>query len=380
LKICIVTSSFPLDEQDVAGPFIPPLISELAGYGLEITVFTQDRGRVHRNLPRDVRVVTFPWRGGSQPIVALTHRPITGIFNLLTLFSSGIWNLAKLRRATEFDLYLCCWAVPSAVYLYFSDMLTRKPSRSAVWCLGSDVRLCGRNVLGRSLFRILVRRAWRTYADGLELADQAAKLSGIPFRFLPSGRKLAMSPHQEEKPGLKKFLFVGRMEKVKGVDVLVDAATFALEQKNTPFEITIVGDGALAPSIQARVDQSSLRQHIQFRKNLSLEELSRCYDEAGCVVICSRSESIPLVLGEAAQRRKPLIVTQVGDMGTLVERFGLGIAVPPEDPVSLAEAMLSFQRGELLTRPDAFESVTKFLNAQTVLEELVNDLKQESQR
>jgi glycosyltransferase involved in cell wall biosynthesis len=57
------------------------------------------------------------------------------------------------------------------------------------------------------------------------------------------------------------------------------------------------------------------------------------------VVIPSRSESIPMVFSEALQAGKPLVVTDVGDMGTLVRRYGLGKVVPPERPDLLAQAM-----------------------------------------
>ncbi|MGZ3495264.1 MAG: glycosyltransferase, partial [Thermodesulfobacteriota bacterium] len=52
-----------------------------------------------------------------------------------------------------------------------------------------------------------------------------------------------------------------------------------------------------------------------------------------------RSESIPLVFSEALSFNKELIVTDVGDMGTLGRQYGVAWIVPPEDIVALKEVM-----------------------------------------
>ena len=55
------------------------------------------------------------------------------------------------------------------------------------------------------------------------------------------------------------------------------------------------------------------------------------YESSDCVVIPSRSESIPLVFSEALNFDKELIVTDVGDMGMLGRQYGVAWVVPPED-------------------------------------------------
>ena len=58
-----------------------------------------------------------------------------------------------------------------------------------------------------------------------------------------------------------------------------------------------------------------------------------------CVVIPSRSESIPLVFSEALRFDRELIVSDVGDMGTLGRQYGVAWVIPPEDPMALRAAM-----------------------------------------
>ena len=57
------------------------------------------------------------------------------------------------------------------------------------------------------------------------------------------------------------------------------------------------------------------------------------------LIIPSRMESIPLILVDAIQMRLPCIVTEVGDMGKIVRRFGLGRVIPAAEPAMLAEAI-----------------------------------------
>jgi glycosyltransferase involved in cell wall biosynthesis len=65
------------------------------------------------------------------------------------------------------------------------------------------------------------------------------------------------------------------------------------------------------------------------------------------LIIPSRIESIPLVLSDGLQMSLPLLVTDVGDMGTLVSRYSAGIVCRPEVE-DLAAALL-----RLVSEPQA---------------------------
>ena len=73
--------------------------------------------------------------------------------------------------------------------------------------------------------------------------------------------------------------------------------------------------------------------------NVSDETLNPLYESSDCVVIPSRSESIPLVFSEALKFNKELIVTDVGDMGMLGRQYGVAWVIPPEDLMALKEIM-----------------------------------------
>jgi glycosyltransferase involved in cell wall biosynthesis len=137
-------------------------------------------------------------------------------------------------------------------------------------------------------------------------------------------------------------LFVGRHAHVKGVDVLVDAV-LRLRQGGAPtFSLDLVGDGELTLDLSRRIADAGFAGDVRFLGRLSDDDLARAFASCDCVVIPSRSESIPLALSEALQNRRPVIVTDVGDMGDLARRHGLGEVVPPGDAVALAAALRRF--------------------------------------
>ena len=58
-----------------------------------------------------------------------------------------------------------------------------------------------------------------------------------------------------------------------------------------------------------------------------------------CLVIPSRMESIPVAFSDALQMGRPLIVSDVGDMGTLLREAPAGYVVEPGDVTELTNAM-----------------------------------------
>jgi glycosyltransferase involved in cell wall biosynthesis len=135
-----------------------------------------------------------------------------------------------------------------------------------------------------------------------------------------------------------RFLFVGRLEKVKGIDLLLQAMAL-LNGEKADVHLTVIGGGGMEEWARSFVSEKGLEENVSLTGNVSDEALALHYRSCDCVVIPSRSESIPLVFSEALQFNKDLIVTDVGDMGMLGRQYGVAWVVPPEDPSALKEMM-----------------------------------------
>jgi glycosyltransferase involved in cell wall biosynthesis len=139
------------------------------------------------------------------------------------------------------------------------------------------------------------------------------------------------------------FLFVGRWERVKGVDILLEAVKLAVKAMgHEAFEAILVGGGVMETELREFIRENDLEKVIRVVKQPPFPDLLGYFQEASCVIIPSRSESIPLVFGEALQANAPLIVSDVGDMGYLAREYDLGRVVAPENIEGLAEAMEEF--------------------------------------
>jgi len=107
----------------------------------------------------------------------------------------------------------------------------------------------------------------------------------------------------------RRVLFVGRLDRQKGIDALLDA--YARVQPG--FKLVIVG-GAV------RNDLSLARSsEIEFAGWLEKDELEEAYRSCDAVIVPSRWEGFGLVAVEAMARSKPVFASAVGGLVDIVE-------------------------------------------------------------
>ncbi|MNX65907.1 D-inositol 3-phosphate glycosyltransferase [compost metagenome] len=161
----------------------------------------------------------------------------------------------------------------------------------------------------------------------------------------------------QEAPALKRSLgldatktlalFVGRIERRKGVDVLVEAFAAAAAKVSGLHLAVAGGDTMTAP------DGKSLREHLASRLTgagvahrvhwlgpRDHRELPELY--AGCdfFVAPSRLEPFGLVYLEAMAAGRPVIGCAAGGVPEIVQDGMQGVLVPPANPEALAEALV----------------------------------------
>lgn len=138
-------------------------------------------------------------------------------------------------------------------------------------------------------------------------------------------------PTRPEEP--VELLFVGRLARVKGLMVLLDA--LQLIAPGTAFRLTIVGDG---PE-RALLEQAALPlgPRVRFTGYMSQQDVAEQLTRTDIFVLPSFAEGVPVVLMEAMAARVPVIATQVAGVSELVEDGQHGLLVPPGDVRTLAD-------------------------------------------
>jgi len=104
-------------------------------------------------------------------------------------------------------------------------------------------------------------------------------------------------------------LFMGRMNRIKGPDLLLDAFLSAAD-RFPDIDLVFAGpDGGLADELRRRAAEHVSGGRVRFLGYLGGEEKSQAYHAAELLVVPSRSEAMSIVALEAGICGKPVLVT-----------------------------------------------------------------------
>lgn len=129
-------------------------------------------------------------------------------------------------------------------------------------------------------------------------------------------------------------LFVGRLDAVKGVPLLLEA--FAAARTHHPeARLTVVGDGPARAALEAQAAALGIAGATTFTGYKAQGEVAALLEEADMLVLPSFAEGLPVVLMEAMASRIPVIASGVAGVPELVEDGVSGFVVPAGDVETL---------------------------------------------
>ncbi|CAB1217438.1 glycosyltransferase [Acinetobacter bouvetii] len=109
----------------------------------------------------------------------------------------------------------------------------------------------------------------------------------------------------------RKFIAIGRLNEVKGFDVLIEAWS------DIPYVLSIVGDGEEQTKLQALIEHNGLTDRV---KLLGFsDQVHQLLTEHEALIVSSRREGGPYTLSEALLLHRPVIGTDVGVMSEFIE-------------------------------------------------------------
>ncbi len=134
------------------------------------------------------------------------------------------------------------------------------------------------------------------------------------------------------------FVWAGRLEHVKGLDILIKAAHQLKKKGNVSFSIRLAGKGSLKSELEQLAAELGVSDSVHFLGRLSREEMQKEMQQANCFVLPTRYEAFGAVLIEAMATGLPVIATRSGGPDHIVNEQN-GLLVDVEDAEQLAEAM-----------------------------------------
>lgn len=160
----------------------------------------------------------------------------------------------------------------------------------------------------------------------------------------------AVPPVAEFMDGRVNILFVGRLEKRKGLDYLLGAYA-EVKRKIPEARLIVVGPGTrLRRKYEKYVAQNHL-EDVVFIGYSDYSELPGYYSTAD--VVCSPAigrESFGIVLLEAMATGRPLVASDIPGYTSVVTDGIEGILVPPQNTQKLAEALVTLITDKSLRR------------------------------
>ncbi|HZQ35311.1 MAG TPA: glycosyltransferase family 4 protein [Dehalococcoidia bacterium] len=199
-----------------------------------------------------------------------------------------------------------------------------------------------------SYTRTLLKRYYRRLDGKIAVSPAAEQLvsryfAGY-FNIIPNGIDLAPfsgepNPFPELRDGMRNIVYVGRLEKRKGVAYLLRA--FPMIKREMPnTRLIIVGDGRPREGYQRYVRKHEIEDVI-FTGYVSDADIPRYYHTADvCCFPATGNESQGYVLLEAMATGKPLVASNIEGFASVVTDEVEGRLVRPRDPEALALALV----------------------------------------
>ncbi len=335
-RLLLITNRYPAHRDDSASPFVADFVEGLRRNRIDCTVLTPYHHADHYD--NDDKVIRFRWGEEERTIGSLPLVKPSSWSKIAAYLRQGNFEADRLHNLKHFDFCLALWAAPSGL---FAHRLNRKYGLPyAVWCLGSDIHTYTKiPLVGNKILETLTASD-RVYSDGHELGRMAERLSGCKYHFLPSLRRVHWKSDTEVQRE-RLLICPGRVEKSKGVFDLLEAFRSIAGRFNS-WSLYYIGEGNARSALQKRIESYGLDSRVKSLGFLKSDEMFRLIDKSAGVVIPTRSDSLPLTFGEAMQLRRPVIVTDIGDLKHFTEKYSVGLVVPPSSPNHLADAMTKF--------------------------------------
>ena len=265
-------------------------------------------------------------------------------FNHTTLKGSKISVLIKLLsivRKTKYDKLIVggydaitCWL----------PMFVSPCSKNGV-IVESSYRETNKNGLKRLIKCIFFKFVRTAYVCGKSHAD-LVKAFGFKGKIVDIGTvgfiRRVPQPKYEERKVITKFLYVGRLTKVKNVEWLIERF------RNHPeLELTIIGTGDLENKLR-----SIAPDNVKMIGTVQNSLLPKYYQNADVFVLPSLSEPYGLVVEEALNNGTPVLVSHmIGCQDNLVAANNAGLVFQLDDENDFEEKL------SMICNPDCYNKI-----------------------
>jgi len=344
--------------------YVRELTRQLGQMGIHVDVFTRSQDdhvpHVLHELGYGNRVVHVP-AGPEHPIPDKQE-----LASYIPQFVEGVKAFACDKGIT-YDIIHSHYWMSGIAAASLSDIWSGTPIVNMFHTLGEMKNRVARSEAEREgEYRIngekqVIRRANRIVVATL------AELTQLRFLYKADPSKMVVIPpgvdvshfypisSDEAKmyvglePEDRMVLFVGRIERLKGVDTLLEAMScLQLNEANRPVHLAIIGGNPGASREDMTVEMARLQKlcedlgldkSVVFLGKRDQDKLPYYYSAAEVLVMPSHYESFGMVALEAMACGTPVIASEVGGLAYLVRDGETGFTIPDQEPEALCDKL-----------------------------------------
>jgi glycosyltransferase involved in cell wall biosynthesis len=136
------------------------------------------------------------------------------------------------------------------------------------------------------------------------------------------------------------FVYLGRLVFYKNIEVILDA--FEIIVKKYPnSKLIIAGDGPHKNSLQEKVLKLGIKDNVSFAGFVTPHQKKKLLAESNALLFPSTVEGFGLVILEAFQQKRPVIVSDISPMSEITEHNKTGLVIDPHDRKKWADGIMS---------------------------------------
>ena len=133
--------------------------------------------------------------------------------------------------------------------------------------------------------------------------------------------------------------FLGRLNKSKGVDILV-RAFILIAHKVPSAKLLIAGKGEEEQALKEMLLKNGLENRVVWLGQVGYDKIFDFLSNLNCLIVPSRIDNLPTVVLEAFSCATPVIAARTGGIADMVEDDRNGFLFENENEASLAEKMM----------------------------------------
>ena len=208
------------------------------------------------------------------------------------------------------------------------------------------------------------------------MKSEVQRLFGLPFEkinVVPNGVNLNKFTGMDRDYSFRRkyamdnekiILFMGRLVYEKGVQNLIAAMPKVLASYHDA-KLVIAGKGGMLDELKAQADYLGISNKVYFAGYMNGKDVERMYKAADISVFPSTYEPFGIVALEGMLAERPIVVSDAGGLGEIVEHRVTGMKSYCGNPNSIADSIL-----ELLFNPELCDNIVK--NAKIKVKENYN--------